>query len=395
MKTILDINTDFKGFADCNMGRLELLFIEASKAGHNDIAALFLGLSKAIIAEMPKAWLIAKFNQIMVIYNKRLALFEKIDDVLTDHDCSKYNDVREWIESGFKFIKASVYKDASKILLRADAIFYQIYQGLVKPPKKFLARAKRALAHASKKHGPKNQKKHEDGPAFISDSDAEHLAYIERQKENEGLDQRIDDLIKRKEKEIAEKYGFFADEKTKKPQKQPENARLQNALMILNKGMGKNAPKIEKQAHEMTRAEYMDAFFELGRKDADFDTLIHHALDNEKISQLEADKVLIRDRLGNKFIWAQTIAEINQRKKAAVKNLKQQRAEQNKRPLYTTNWQNKSNHLKNTRGIEQEARYFESLLKVHPERIIEALNEGKPVPADVLSDYPDLLAAAA
>jgi hypothetical protein len=141
------------------------------------------------------------------------------------------------IKEGLKLIKASVYKDASKILLKADSLFYQIYEGLVKPPKKFLARAKRALAPASKKHGPKNQKKHEDGPAFISDSDPVCLAYIERQKEYEGLDQRIDDLIKRKEKEIEEKYEFSADEKTKKPQKQIENARLNKALETLTKGM--------------------------------------------------------------------------------------------------------------------------------------------------------------
>ena len=141
---------------------------------------------------------------------------------------------------------------------------------------------------------------------------------------------------------------------------------------------------------EMTRDEYKNSFDPRDYKDSNYDKMIHAAVFNEKLTQAEADKKLIRDYLGNKYHWAKTRKELEQDKKEAVKNAKAARAEGNKNPIHSVKWAQKSESNTAKNNITSTNLYHNKLLEVHQERVQEALSEGKSVPQEVLADYPGL-----
>ncbi len=81
-----------------------------------------------------------------------------------------------------------------------------------------------------------------------------------------------------------------------------------------------------------------------------------------------------------------------QDKKDAVKFARGDRAEVNKmKPTEGfAAWRIKSMSATGKAAIEAAGKYHDELLAVHKERVQEALDEGKDVPAEVLADYPDL-----
>ena len=141
---------------------------------------------------------------------------------------------------------------------------------------------------------------------------------------------------------------------------------------------------------EMTRDEYKNSFDPRDYKDSNYDRMIHGAVFNEKITQAEADKKLIRDYHGNKYHWAKTRKELEQEKKEAVKNAKAAKAEGNKNPIHSVKWAQKSDSNTAKNNITSTNLHHNKLLEVHQERVQEALSEGKSVPQEVLADYPDL-----
>jgi hypothetical protein len=104
------------------------------------------------------------------------------------------------------------------------------------------------------------------------------------------------------------------------------------------------------------------------------------------------EPIKLTDSLGNKHFWAKTRADIEREGKEKVKYLRGQRAEVNKlkgSEAYAT-WRLRSSSRQLKADIENAQQYTKGLLDVHKERIQEALAEGKPVPPEVLADYPDL-----
>ena len=158
---------------------------------------------------------------------------------------------------------------------------------------------------------------------------------------------------------------------------------------IVTKGVETNI-KTKKPDWEMTRDEYKNSFDPRDYKDSNYDRMIRGAVSDEKITQAEADKKLIRDYSGNKYHWAKTRKELEQEKKSAVSNARGARAEGNKNPVHSVKWAQKSESGKAKKNIDSTIQYQDKLLEVHPERIQEALNEGKPVPQEVLNEYPNL-----
>ena len=164
----------------------------------------------------------------------------------------------------------------------------------------------------------------------------------------------------------------------------------------LNKNYGEDiiqspAQEVAKKPDwEMTRDEYKNSFDPRDYKDSNYDFMLHKAVFNEKITQAEADKKLIRDYHGNKYHWAKTRKELEQEKKEAVKNAKAARAEGNKNPIHSVKWAQKSESNTAKNNITSTNLYHNKLLEVHQERVQEALSEGKPVPQEVLADYPNL-----
>ena len=164
----------------------------------------------------------------------------------------------------------------------------------------------------------------------------------------------------------------------------------------LNKNYGEDiiqspAQEVAKKPDwEMTRDEYKNSFDPRDYKDSNYDRMIRGAVFNEKITQAEADKKLIRDYHGNKYHWAKTRKELEQEKKEAVKNAKAARAEGNKNPIHSVKWAQKSESNTAKNNITSTNLYHNKLLEVHQERVQEALSEGKPVPQEVLADYPNL-----
>ena len=95
---------------------------------------------------------------------------------------------------------------------------------------------------------------------------------------------------------------------------------------------------------------------------------------------------------GNKEFWAKSRKDLLQDKKDAVKFARGDRAEVNKmKPTEGfAAWRIKSMSATGKAAIEAAGKYHDELLAVHKERVQEALDEGKDVPAEVLADYPDL-----
>lgn len=103
------------------------------------------------------------------------------------------------------------------------------------------------------------------------------------------------------------------------------------------------------------------------------------------------------DSMGQKHFWAKTRKEITQEGIEGVKELRRQRADVNKlkgsEGYASWRLRSSSTTLKNDIASKQE--YYKGLLEVHKDRVVEALAEGKPVPPEVIKDYPDLAREAA
>ncbi len=59
-------------------------------------------------------------------------------------------------------------------------------------------------------------------------------------------------------------------------------------------------------------------------------------------------------------------------------------------PIHAVKWAQKSESNTAKNNITSTSLYHNKLLEVHQERVQEALSEGKPVPQEVLADYPAL-----
>jgi hypothetical protein len=161
-----------------------------------------------------------------------------------------------------------------------------------------------------------------------------------------------------------------------------------------NTGKTEPTPPIEqtpienKKPYELTREEYA-AKFPNAKEDA-YDATIHDAVTVGKMTQEAADKVLIRTWLGGKEFWAKTRKELEQEKKDTTRSLVKQKADAKKNPTYNVKWAQRSDDNSRKNAIEQNKKHYDELLAIHKERVQEALDEGKPVPKEVLADYPDL-----
>lgn len=147
-------------------------------------------------------------------------------------------------------------------------------------------------------------------------------------------------------------------------------------------------PVENKKPYELTREEYVAKF--PNAKEDGYDAAIHNAVTAGKMTQEAADKVLIRTWLGGKEFWAKTRKELEQEKKDTTRNLVKQKADAKKNPTYNVKWAQRSDDISRKNAIEQNKKRYDELLAIHKERVQEALDEGKPVPKEVLADYPDL-----
>ena len=161
-----------------------------------------------------------------------------------------------------------------------------------------------------------------------------------------------------------------------------------------NTGKIESNPPIEqtpienKKLYELTREEYAIRF-PTAKEDA-YDATIRNAVTLGNMTQEDADKVLIRTWSGQKEFWAKTRSELEQEKKDSTRNLVKEKAQSKKNPTYNVKWAQKSEDNSRKIAIEQNKKRYDELLAVHKERVQEALDEGKPVPKEVLADYPDL-----
>ncbi len=107
-------------------------------------------------------------------------------------------------------------------------------------------------------------------------------------------------------------------------------------------------------------------------------------------------KESLLDAMGQKHFWAMTRAEIARDGAERLKSLRGQRAEVNKLTGSKgyANWRIKSSSKDLKDAIENQQRSTQRLLDVHKERVQEALAAGKPVPPEVLADYPELSKSA-
>ena len=138
---------------------------------------------------------------------------------------------------------------------------------------------------------------------------------------------------------------------------------------------------------KMTRAEAADAF-----PGDEYDKMLNRHAVLGDITYEEANKRSRINITGNKEFWAKTRKDLLQDKKDAVKFARGDRAEVNKmKPTEGfAAWRIKSMSATGKAAIEAAGKYHDELLAVHKERVQEALDEGKDVPAEVLADYPDL-----
>jgi len=180
------------------------------------------------------------------------------------------------------------------------------------------------------------------------------------------------------------------DTNESKVQPIPPNIRTDregNAEVVPN-ATGTTTAGETKQPWQMTRDEFKKELPD--RNDSDYDQTMHRAYINDQISKDVLDKSVIRNSLGNKENWAKTRKELAQERAVVLKSGRANRATINKTSIHSAKWANKSESLKSKNNIEADARYYDSLISVHKERVQEALAEGKPVPQEVLNDYPDL-----
>lgn len=148
-----------------------------------------------------------------------------------------------------------------------------------------------------------------------------------------------------------------------------------------------------KQPWEMTREEYVNNS-QYPEADKDYDQALNTARMEGTITQQEFDSKALRDSRGVKYLWAKTRNEIASEGKANVKNAKMSRAELSKLkgdPKNFAKWRINSMKTSANKDIVAAAQYAQGLLDVHKERVLEAIAEGKPIPAEVLADYPDLV----
>jgi SAM-dependent methyltransferase len=143
-----------------------------------------------------------------------------------------------------------------------------------------------------------------------------------------------------------------------------------------------------KKLYELTREEYAVRF--PTAKESAYDDTIRNAVTLGDLTQEQADKVLIRTWSGQKEFWAKTRSELEQEKKDSTRRLVKEKAQSKKNPTYNVKWAQKSEDNSRKIAIEQNKKQYDELLAVHKERVQEALDEGKPVPKEVLADYPDL-----
>jgi hypothetical protein len=138
---------------------------------------------------------------------------------------------------------------------------------------------------------------------------------------------------------------------------------------------------------KMTRAEAAESF-----PGDEYDKMLNRHAVLGDITYEESNKRSRINITGNKEFWAKTRKELLQDKKDAVKFARGDRAEVNKmKPTEGfAAWRIKSMSATGKAAIEAAGKYHDELLAVHKERVQEALDEGKDVPAEVLADYPDL-----
>lgn len=141
------------------------------------------------------------------------------------------------------------------------------------------------------------------------------------------------------------------------------------------------------ESWKLTREEAADTF-----PGDEYDKMINRAAILGDITYAECHK---RSRVkvsGDKEFWAKTRNDLNQEKKDAVKFARGDRTEINKMKSTEgfAQWRIKSMSTSAKAVINAAIKYHDDLLAIHKERVQEALDEGKDIPPEVLSDYPDL-----
>jgi hypothetical protein len=205
---------------------------------------------------------------------------------------------------------------------------------------------------------------------------------FEKARQNGVSDQRLFEMV-----DDGAASGIFNAQEASDLKKRI-NRDLYNDSQDSSSNLGQ--PQKKEKAHEMSREEWVAQ----GNEEASYDRALWNSFfdDDNPLSREEIEKRAIRDSRGVKEIWAQTRKEIEQDGKDSVKNAKKERAAINKqRPTKEyAKWRIDSESRQAKRNIESISENTKGLLEVHKERVIEALEEGKPVPAEVLADYPDL-----
>lgn len=142
--------------------------------------------------------------------------------------------------------------------------------------------------------------------------------------------------------------------------------------------------RINDDATKMTREE-----FDYEYPDELYDKELWRAYRADKISLAEVEAKSVTTETGNKYFWAKTPKELDNDAKLAVQAAKGQKSALNK--LQGTkefaNWRIKSMKGNAAQDVKSAIDYYEGLKKVHKERVQEALDEGKPVPQEVLDAY--------
>jgi GNAT superfamily N-acetyltransferase/cation transport regulator ChaC len=149
--------------------------------------------------------------------------------------------------------------------------------------------------------------------------------------------------------------------------------------------------RINDDAVKMTREE-----FDYQHADDNYDTELWRAYRNDKISLADVEARAITTETGNKYFWAKTPQELEEDKKTAVQAAKGQKAAVNK--LQSTpefaNWRRNVMKGNAAQDVKSAIKYYDDIKAVHKERVQEALDEGKPVPQEVLDAYKLTKAAA-
>jgi site-specific DNA-cytosine methylase len=162
-----------------------------------------------------------------------------------------------------------------------------------------------------------------------------------------------------------------------------------------NLGLGESLEdyeSINNDAVKMTREEFKDQ-----HEDENYDKELWRAYRADKLSLDEVKARSATTETGSKYFWAKTPQELDQEMKLAIGAAKGQKLALNQLQSSPEFAQWRINSMKGNaaQDVKSAVSYYDNLKAIHKERVQEALDEGKPVPQEILDIYKLTKGAAA